>query len=82
MSEPDRDLPDRLVIAGSVLFGVGAVAVVATVLPLLLGTRPMPTAVYVVAAVCCPLGLAVALFSLLMTARRRRYQEHDDPDQR
>lgn len=71
-SAPSRLPGERLVAIGSAVFGVGVVAALATVLPLLLGAAPMPTLVYLLAVVLCPLGLGLALAGLVHNARARR----------
>lgn len=63
---------DRLVGLGVVVFAVGALAALATVVPLFLGATRLPTPVYLAAVICCPVGLGLALVGLLRTARARR----------
>ncbi|KWX09988.1 membrane protein, partial [Carbonactinospora thermoautotrophica] len=60
MDTRDRRPGDLLVRAGGVVFAIGVVGVVATVLPLFLGTRPLPPAFYWL-SMLAPLGLALAL---------------------
>ncbi|MDP9394900.1 MAG: hypothetical protein M3Q27_11945 [Actinomycetota bacterium] len=62
---------DRLVAAGVVVFAAGLVAALVTVAPLLLGTEPMPTAVYVL-SMLAPAGLGLALAGLVRQARATR----------
>ncbi|MGN6246190.1 MAG: hypothetical protein ACTHQ3_21275 [Motilibacteraceae bacterium] len=62
---------DRLVTVGAVLFGIGLVAVLITVVPFFLGTDRMPLGVYLTAALA-PIGFAVALVGLVRGARSRR----------
>lgn len=62
---------DRLVTVGAILFGIGLVAVLITVVPFFLGTDRMPLAVYLTAALA-PLGFGVALVGLVRGARSRR----------
>jgi hypothetical protein len=69
---------DGLVRAGVIAFAVGLVAALVTVLPLFLGTRPLPTAVYLVAVICCPAGLALGLGGLWRSGRARRRQAGAD----
>ena len=63
---------ERLVTVGAVLFGAGALATVATLVPLLVGASPLPTAAYLLAVVLTPLGFALALAGLVRGARARR----------
>ncbi|MEZ0093896.1 hypothetical protein [Streptacidiphilus sp. EB129] len=70
---------DALVRVGAILFLIGAVATVATVIPLFLGTGRLPTAAYF-ASMVMPLGFGVALAGLLRTARsQRRDQRRTGP---
>lgn len=62
---------DGLVRIGAILFAVGAVATIATVLPLFLGLHRLPTPAYFVCMVM-PLGFAVALAGLFRAARSQR----------
>jgi hypothetical protein len=62
---------DGLVRIGAILFAVGAVATIATVLPLFLGLHRLPTPAYFVCMVM-PLGFAVALAGLFRSARAQR----------
>ena len=64
---------DGLVRIGAILFAVGAVATIATVLPLFLGLHRLPTPAYFVCMVM-PLGFAVALAGLFRSARAQRRQ--------
>ncbi|WP_042376894.1 hypothetical protein [Streptacidiphilus melanogenes] len=64
---------DRLVRIGAILFAVGAVATIATVLPLFLGLHRLPTPAYFVCMVM-PLGFAVALAGLFASARSQKRQ--------
>lgn len=65
-------LPEGLLAAGVVFFGAGALAAVATLLPLFLQSERLPTAVYLLAVILSPLGLGLCLLSLLAESRRRR----------
>jgi hypothetical protein len=65
---------DALVRTGAVLFLIGALATVATVVPLFLGTTPLPTPAYFVSMVM-PLGFGVALVGLLRSARAQKRQQ-------
>ena len=62
---------DLLVRIGAITFLVGAVGTLATVAPLLLGTRPLPTPAYFV-SMLMGVGLAVALGGLLRAALAQR----------
>ncbi|MDT0305421.1 hypothetical protein RM780_00370 [Streptomyces sp. DSM 44917] len=62
---------DRLVRAGGVIFAVGAVATVITVVPLLIGADPLPTAAYLV-SMLMGLGFAVAAAGLLRSMAHQR----------
>jgi hypothetical protein len=69
---------DLLVRAGAIVFLVGAVGTMATVAPLLLGTRRLPTPAYFV-SMLMGVGLAVALVGLLRTALAQRPQASPPP---
>lgn len=62
---------DLLVRIGAIVFLIGAAGTVATVAPLLLGTRRLPTAAYFV-SMLMGVGLAVALVGLLRAALAQR----------
>lgn len=69
----DRRPGDRLVQVGGVLFVLGLVAVVATVVPVLVDpTATSPDVPALLAGVLLPLGLGLALGGLLRGARARR----------
>jgi hypothetical protein len=73
----DNRMPgDLCVRIGAIVFGVGAVATLATMTPLFIGTRPLPTPAYFV-CMLMGVGLALALVGLLRSARaqKRRTQE-------
>jgi hypothetical protein len=59
---------DRLVAAGAVIFGVGLLATLVTIVPLFLGSDRLPTVFYL-AALFAPLGVAVALVGVALLAR-------------
>ncbi|HLZ37781.1 MAG TPA: hypothetical protein VKP64_08500 [Mycobacteriales bacterium] len=61
---------DRLVVAGAVVFAVGLVATLVTVVPFFFGAHDRPVALNVL-ALLMPVGLGLALFGLLRAARRR-----------
>jgi hypothetical protein len=65
---------DLLVRIGAVVFVVGAVGTLATVAPLLLGTRRLPTPAYFV-SMLMGVGLALALLGLLRSALAQRRPE-------
>lgn len=71
MSTQTRGAGDLLVRIGAVLFVVGAVGTLATVAPLLLGTRRLPTPAYFV-SMLMGVGLAVSLLGLLRSALAQR----------
>lgn len=62
---------DLLVRIGAIVFLVGAVGTLATVAPLLLGTRRLPTPAYFV-SMLMGVGLALALLGLLRSALAQR----------
>lgn len=71
------DLPERgdvLVRAGGVVFAVGAVATLATVLPLLVGADPLPTAAYLVSMLMA-VGFAIAAAGLLRSVAHQRRRD-------
>jgi hypothetical protein len=61
---------DLLVRVGAVVFGLGAVAVVAVLLPFFLGAHDLPTWLNL-GALLLPVGLALALVGLLLGAREQ-----------
>jgi len=72
VSEPQHPAraADPFVRVGAVLFAVGVVAIVATILPLATGGSRLPLAGYLL-SLLAPLGLGVALWGVLRTARLR-----------
>jgi hypothetical protein len=62
---------DLLVRVGAIVFMVGAVGTLATVAPLLLGTRTLPTPAYFV-SMLMGVGMAIALCGLLRSALAQR----------
>ena len=56
---------------GAIIFLVGAVATLATITPLFIGSHPLPTAAYFV-CMLMGVGFAVALAGLLRAARAQR----------
>lgn len=69
----DRQPGDRLVRVGGVVFAVGVLAILVTVVPLLLGTARLPVAFYYL-SMLAPLGMGIALAGLVVAARARRGQ--------
>ncbi|WP_055585305.1 hypothetical protein [Peterkaempfera griseoplana] len=72
MSTETRKPGDALVRAGAVVFAVGAVATVATFIPLFLDLTRLPTAAYWL-SMLMPAGFLVALLGLLRAARAQRH---------
>ena len=62
---------DRLVAVGAIVFTVGLLATLVTMVPFFIGSDPFPTAVYLV-ALLAPVGFALALAGLLRAARSQR----------
>lgn len=60
-----------LVAAGVVVFAVGLLATMVTVVPFFIGAERMPTAVYLL-AMAMPLGLGIALAGLVAQGRSWR----------
>lgn len=65
------DAGDVYVRAGTVVFGLGALATLVTFVPLLLHRTPLPTAMYWL-SMLMPLGFLLALTGLLLNARAQR----------
>jgi hypothetical protein len=59
---------DLLVRVGAVLFALGALAVLAIMIPFFLGHRDAPTALNLL-ALLLPVGFGTALFGLLRSSR-------------
>lgn len=74
MSKQTTGAGDLLVRIGAVVFVVGAVGTLATVAPMLLGTRRLPTPAYFV-SMLMGVGLALALLGLLRSALAQRRPE-------
>lgn len=70
-SSTTTDRGDVLVKAGAVVFLTGAVATLATFVPLFLDLTPLPTAAYWV-SMLMPLGLALALTGMFRESRAKR----------
>ncbi|MDT0343253.1 hypothetical protein [Streptomyces litchfieldiae] len=62
---------DVLVRVGAVVFGVGALATMVTVIPLFIGADPLPTAAYVV-SMLMGVGFAIAAAGLLRSVAHQR----------
>ncbi|MGW0822112.1 hypothetical protein [Streptomyces sp. NPDC002845] len=76
-TQPNSAEPgDRLIRVGAVLFFLGAVATLVTVAPLLLGTAPFPTYMFVL-SMLMGVGFLVAGVGVLQSiaAGRRRARE-------
>jgi hypothetical protein len=67
---------DLLVRIGAIVFVVGAVATLATMTPLFIGSRPLPTPAYFV-CMLMGVGFALALGGLLRSARAQRRQTRE-----
>ncbi|MEV6106054.1 hypothetical protein AB0M28_15250 [Streptomyces sp. NPDC051940] len=70
---PAAGVADRLVRIGAIVFGIGALGTLATVIPLFTGADPLPTAAYLV-SMLMGVGFALALGGLLLQARQSRRQ--------
>ena len=66
-----RSTADRVLRTGAALVGVGAVATIATLLPLVLDADPLPLVFYLLCFLA-PLGLGLILVGLWLRARDRR----------
>lgn len=72
--QTDEQRPgDRWVRVGGVVFAVGVVAILVTVVPLLLGTTRLPVEFYYL-SMLAPVGMGIALGGLVVAARARRGQ--------
>ncbi|MEU6231869.1 hypothetical protein [Kitasatospora sp. NPDC047058] len=71
MSSQSADRGDSYVKAGAVVFGLGALATLATFVPLFLHLTPLPTAAYWL-SMLMPLGFLLAMTGLLLSARAQR----------
>lgn len=71
-----------MVRVGAVVFVLGVVAVVAAVVPSVVGNRSGPVVPVVLSAALLPLGLGLALLGLLRSARtaRREARRAPSPD--
>ncbi|BFV57785.1 hypothetical protein KCMC57_up28890 [Kitasatospora sp. CMC57] len=70
MSTPTTDRGDGLVRAGAIVFLIGAVATLATFVPLFFDLARLPSVAYWI-SMLMPLGFLVALTGLLRSARRQ-----------
>ncbi|MFG2135394.1 hypothetical protein [Streptomyces sp. NPDC048650] len=73
MSDETPQAGDLLVRIGAIMFLVGAVATLATVMPLFLGTDPLPSVFYWV-CMLMGAGFAVAAVGVVRSARSQRRQ--------
>jgi hypothetical protein len=64
---------DLLVRAGAIVFAVGAVATIATVIPLLFGLARLPTAAYLV-SMLMGVGFGLALIGMVRGVNHQRRQ--------
>ncbi|WP_030057100.1 MULTISPECIES: hypothetical protein [Streptomyces] len=71
MSSQSADPGDVYVKAGAIVFGLGALATLATFVPLFLHLTPLPTAAYWL-SMLMPAGFLAALTGLLLNARAQR----------
>ena len=69
MTQPSTPTSDRLILFGVAVFAVGALAALAALVPLFVGSQPLPTWVYL-ASVLAPVGLGLMFWGLWRTARR------------
>ncbi|MFF4901029.1 hypothetical protein [Streptomyces sp. NPDC001068] len=67
---------DRLIRAGAVLFFIGAVATLVTVIPLFLGAKPFPTYMYLL-SMLMGVGFLVAGAGVLRSAAAGRRQARE-----
>jgi hypothetical protein len=70
-NETNAQPGDLLVRIGVIVFIVGAVATVVTVIPLLLGLDPLPTAAYLV-SMLMPTGFALAIAGMVRSVLSQR----------
>jgi hypothetical protein len=66
-----RRLGDRLVLTGAILFTIGVLATLVTVVPLFLESSRLPTPFYLL-ALLAPLGVGIALWGVVLLARTPR----------
>ncbi|MEV7929810.1 MULTISPECIES: hypothetical protein [unclassified Kitasatospora] len=71
MSSQSADPGDVYVKAGTIVFGLGALATLVTFVPLFLHLTPLPTAAYWL-SMLMPAGFLAALTGLLLNARAQR----------
>ncbi len=76
MTNETRKPGDLLVRIGAIVFIIGAVATLATMTPLFIGDRPLPTVAYFVCMLMA-VGFALALAGLLRSARAQRRHTRD-----
>ncbi|MFJ2867156.1 hypothetical protein [Kitasatospora sp. NPDC087314] len=78
MSSQSADPGDVYVKAGTVVFGLGALATLVTFVPLFLHLTPLPTAAYWL-SMLMPAGFLAALVGLLRNARAQRRRVESQP---
>ncbi|MFJ2193270.1 hypothetical protein ACIOJE_35890 [Kitasatospora sp. NPDC087861] len=78
MSSQSADPGDVYVKAGTVVFGLGALATLVTFVPLFLHLTPLPTAAYWL-SMLMPAGFLAALVGLLRNARAQRRRVEAQP---
>ncbi|MFE6050863.1 hypothetical protein ACFQ6N_08920 [Kitasatospora sp. NPDC056446] len=71
MSSQSAEPGDVYVKAGAIVFGLGALATLATFVPLFLHLTPLPTAAYWL-SMLMPAGFLAALTGLFLNARAQR----------
>ncbi|WP_371517514.1 hypothetical protein [Kitasatospora sp. NBC_01300] len=71
MSSQSADPGDVYVKAGTIVFGLGALATLVTFVPLFLHLTPLPTAAYWL-SMLMPAGFLAALAGLFLNARAQR----------
>ncbi|WP_395294789.1 hypothetical protein ACF9IK_15485 [Kitasatospora hibisci] len=71
MSSKSADRGDLYVRSGAIVFGLGALATLATFVPLFLHLTPLPTAAYWL-SMLMPLGFLLALTGMVLSARAQR----------
>ncbi|MEV7776448.1 hypothetical protein [Kitasatospora sp. NPDC086791] len=71
MSSQSADPGDVYVKAGVIVFGLGAIATLATFVPMFLHLTPLPTAAYWL-SMLMPAGFLAALIGLFLNAREQR----------
>ncbi|MHB1740842.1 MAG: hypothetical protein ACYCXA_15440 [Actinomycetes bacterium] len=70
---------DRLIMVGGIIFLVGILATLITLVPFFVGTRAFPTPVYLVAVLGSSLGLGLALAGLVRSAHAQQPRSRQAP---